>query len=88
MSKINFKEFEVFLDISHEKTDIIDVRRPLGDLIYQRGNGIASLDLAMRIFKSEGEMELSDEELETLKSIIDANSSAAFIDSFNSNIHD
>lgn len=88
MSKINFKEFKVFLDISHEKTDTIDVRRPVGDLVYQRGSGIASLDLAMRIFKSEGEVELSDEEMESLSSIINANSSAAFIDSLNNNIHD
>lgn len=88
MSKINFKELKVYLDITHERTETIDARKPLGDLIYQRGSGIASLDLAMRIFKSEGEVELSAEDMESLKSIINANSSAAFIDSFNNNIHD
>lgn len=88
MKKINFKEFKIYLDITHEKSDTADVRRTLGDLIYKAGSGIAGLDLAMRVFKSEGDMELSEDDLEALRGVINTASTPIFIDSFNSNLHD
>lgn len=88
MKKINFKEFKVFLDITHENSEIVDVRKILGDIVYKNGNGIASLDLAMRIFKSEGEVELTAEDISPLESIINQVCTPIFIDSFKNNIHE
>ena len=88
MKKINFKEFKIYLDITHEKSETTDVRRTLGDIIYKSGSGVAGLDLAMRVFKSEGDMELSEEDLGAIEGVINTDCTPIFIDSFNSNLHD
>lgn len=86
MTKINFQKFKMFQDISHEQTLETDARKEIADLLYKNVNGVAALDLAMRIFKSEGEMELSDDDMGILRPFIEKGFTPAFIDSFNSNI--
>lgn len=88
MKKINFKEFKIYLDITHEKSDTADVRKTLGDILYKSGNGIAGLDLAMRVFKSEGDVELSEEDLAAIQGVINNACTPIFIDSFNGNLHE
>lgn len=59
---INFKEFRLFTDITQTETVVVDSRKELADLMYKNLNGIVAHDLALRIFRSEGEMELNEEE--------------------------
>lgn len=59
---INFKEFKQFEDITQTKTVCFDARKPFADLMYKNINGIVAHDLALRIYRSEGDMELTDEE--------------------------
>ncbi|MBR5414171.1 MAG: hypothetical protein IK114_14265 [Fibrobacter sp.] len=76
----------MFQDIAHEQIVETDARKELADLLYKNVNGVASLDLAMRIFKSEGPLELSDEDMAILRPFVEGGFTPAFIDSFNSNI--
>ena len=66
MKKINFKQFKTFTDITREKTSLVDVRKPLADALYKTANGIAAHDLALRIYRSDGEVELEDSDVQLL----------------------
>lgn len=84
MKKINFKEFRMFLDIAHEKSSVVDVRKELADDIYENASGVAYLDLALRIYKSDGEIEFTDEEYALLEKYASQRGTARFIDSLKS----
>jgi len=86
MKKLDFQHFKMFQDIAHEQIVETDARREIADILYKNVNGVAALDLAMRIFKSEGEMELSEEDMQILKPFVENGFTPAFIDSFNSNL--
>ena len=88
MSKINFKEFGVFTDISKTKKDTVDARLAVSDNLYKHANGIAAHDLAMRIYHSEGEIELNEQDKALLQQHANACFTPLFIDSLNANIHD
>ncbi len=67
MTTVNFKQFKTFTDITREKTSLVDVRKPLADALYKTANGIAAHDLALRIYRSDGEMELEDSDVQLLR---------------------
>ena len=85
MAKINFKEFQIYTGISHRETRTFDVRESLADALYLSGRGIRMHDLALRIFRSDGPVDL-DEADERLLQEFAENMSPAFIDSLPLNI--
>lgn len=85
MAKINFKEFKSFTDISHEQTQIIDIRKLLGNFIYTSANGIQAHDLAFRIYRSDGEVELDPSDVEMLERLAKT-MTPVFMDSLNENM--
>ena len=86
MAKINFKQFKMFVDIAHERSVETDARKDFADAIYGQANGVMALDLAMRIYKSDGPIEFSDDDLGFLRKFVEGFCSARFIDSFEANI--
>ncbi len=86
MAKINFRKFKLYRDIAHQVVDVIDVTRLFADILYQNGIGIVIHDLALRIFHSEGEMELKEEEVKIIEDVARHVCTPAFIDSLKSNI--
>lgn len=67
--KVNFKSFRLYLNISKREYKDIDLRESIADILYQNSSGIAGLDLAQKIYKSEGEIDLSEKEVQLLKSL-------------------
>ena len=61
--KINFKEFRMFVDIAQENTRVVDARREFADIIYKSVNGVVAHDLALRIYRSEGDLAVNPEAL-------------------------
>ena len=85
MKNIDFKRFKIFTDITREKTSLMDVRKPLADTLYKNANGIAAHDLAMRIYRSDGEIELEDSDVRLLRDF--ANTlTPIFMDSLEENL--
>ena len=82
---INFKEFKLFKDISQHATVLVDARRDLADLMYKNLNGIVAHDLALRIFHSDGDVELNQEE-EMLIMAFAETTTPVFYDSLMKNI--
>lgn len=82
---INFKKFKLFKDISQTDSVTMDVSRDFSDLMYKNMNGIAAHDLALRIFRSTGEMELSREEAELMMEFA-KQTTPIFFDSLQANV--
>lgn len=83
--KINFKEFRMFVDITQENTRVVDVRREFADIIYKSVNGVVAHDLALRIYRSEGEIEVNPEEFGIMSQIAESGT-PIFNDSFKANV--
>lgn len=86
MSRINFKQFKLFTDITQKHTDTIDVSRLFADILYKKGSGIVMHDLALRIYRSEGEMQLSKEDVAIIKDMANSCCTPTFIDSLLANL--
>lgn len=86
MATINFKQFKVYTDITQENVQAVDVSRVIADQIYKNVTGIAAHDLAFRIYRSENEVTLSEEELELIRKIAQQFFTPIFIDSLENNI--
>lgn len=80
MKKINFREIEIFTDISKTKTFIGDGRKEFGNLLYTGCNGIEAHSLAFKIYESEGEIEISEAEEALILSVAGQRCTPAFID--------
>lgn len=81
MKKVNFREFGVYTDITRTEKRTVDLSKAIADKLYTEFPGIAAHDLALRIYRSEGEMELSDTDIELLTAFM-RQCSGALADSF------
>lgn len=82
--KIDFKRLKMYSDItrSEESALVMDVRKQFADIIYKNGSGIECLDLALKIYRSDGEEEYSEQEYAIMKQVASM-CSPMFIDAIN-----
>lgn len=78
--KIDFEHFTVPTGISGSGTRTGDARESFADVIYTRVNGIRAHALAMKIYKSEGAEEYTDEETRLIRGMAERYCTPAFID--------
>lgn len=84
--KINFQQFRMFVDIAQVDTRTVDIRKEFADIIYKSVNGVVAHDLAMRIYKSGGVVEITNpDELQIIHGVV-AGTVPIFADSFKANI--
>lgn len=86
MKRINFERFEIYNGVAHKDCTVIDAREGFADIIYRNGSGVRCADLAMKIFKSSGETEYAEEDVELMKRFATEYCSVALADSFGANI--
>lgn len=67
MKKINFAALQIATNIKKDEYINKDVREELANAMYQNARGIGYMALAMKIYKSDGEVELDDKEFKLLK---------------------
>lgn len=67
MKKINFSALQIAESIKKDKFVEKDIREELANAMYQNARGIGYMALAMKIYKSDGEVELDDKEFKLLK---------------------
>ena len=80
MKRINFKEIEIFTDISKTKTFTGDGREEFANLLYTGCNGIAAHALALKIYQSDGPIEISEAEESIILGSAEQRCTPAFID--------
>lgn len=64
--KINFEQLRVYNDIAKTRELVVNVKVQVADTIYQKGIGIAAHALALKIYNSTGDCELTDDEYQLL----------------------
>ena len=69
MKKVDFKNFPIRMNIGSDEVKKVDTRESIGNAVYHNAAGVRGLDLAMKIYKSEGVIELDDGEWSLLMQI-------------------
>ena len=84
--RIDFKHFIVPTGINglHKRTG--DARESFADIIYTMVNGIRAHALAMKIYKSDGAVEYTDDEVRLMKGLAERYCTPAFIDGLRAQI--
>lgn len=80
MTKIDFQYFKVYTSISRKSARAVDVRETFADLIYGNVNGIRAHALAMKIYRSEGETEYSEDEVKLIQAVANKMCVPGFLD--------
>ena len=83
MLKINFKEIEVKPTFKSTTKMKLDLRENFADLIYTNTSGMRAFKLSEKIYDSEGEIELDDDEEQILFDLINQICTPQIIDAFN-----
>lgn len=83
MTKLDFQHFKVYASISHKASQTMDVRESFADMIYNNVNGIRAHALALKIYKSEGKTEYSDDEIKLIQAVAEKMCVPGFIDGLN-----
>lgn len=65
--KINFAKLLIYTSIAHKESIEQDVRETFADVIYRTCPGIAALELARKIYHSEGEEVYNEQELSIIR---------------------
>ena len=81
--RINFKELPLYTGISKQKRVVCDARESFADVLYSHCNGIRSKSLALKIFNSDGEIDLTEEDVQLIVMASNSFCTPAFIDSLN-----
>lgn len=80
MAKLDFQHFSVPVGINGKVSRIGDARESFADVIYMGASGIRAHALAMKIYKSEGTEEFTDEEMRLITGLAERFCTPAFID--------
>ena len=84
-TQIDFTKFRLYTGISRKETRLFDVREERANSLYLAGRGIRMHDLAMRIYRSDGPVELDEADVQLLREFAQT-LSQAFIDSLEQNL--
>ena len=82
--KINFEDVGIYTDIEHKTMVRLDMKKKIANDLYNHGQGIAFHALALKIYNSQGEIELSGEEYNLLMDYARQMSTPAAIDALES----
>ena len=86
MAKLDFQHFTVPSGISGKDSRTGDARESFADILYMGANGIRAHALAMKIYKSEGSEDYTDEEVRLMKGLAERFCTPAFIDGLRAQI--
>lgn len=69
MATLNFKEIKMYTGIAKKDYLTHDLRETFADIIYRNCNGIAALELARKIYNSDGEAEYNEREVQLIRQV-------------------
>ena len=80
--KVNFEKLIIYTDIAKKNKVESDVKEGIADAMYQHGHGIASHALALKIYNSQGDCELTEQEYAILMEFVNNQCTPMVIDAF------
>lgn len=81
--KINFKELEIKTSFKSNEKVKVDSREVFADILYSKVNGIAALNLAQKIYNSNGEEEFDEREISVIQQCAETFMIPAVIEALN-----
>lgn len=69
MKKINVTQAKIYKDLSKKDFAIFDIKNELANFIYNNTNGLKYHSFAMKLYNSNGIVEINEEEEELLNEI-------------------
>ncbi|MDR0937995.1 MAG: hypothetical protein LBN29_01380 [Mediterranea sp.] len=88
MKTINFMQFALFMDIAKTREQVSDVREAFANILYSQVSGIRAHDLAFKIYRSNGAVEIDGEDSALLRSVAARYCTPAFIDALEGQLKD
>ena len=82
--KINFKEIKIYKDIAKTKVAVVDIQEEVANDLYEKGQGIGFHALALKIYNTDGEIELDEKEYGLLMAYANQMCTPAIIDALQS----
>lgn len=67
--KLNFKEVKMYTGIARKACFVTDLRETFADILYARSSGIAALELARKIYHSDGEEDYDQREVQLIRQV-------------------
>lgn len=86
--ELNFEQFRMPKGISRTSWQTLDAREQIADLLYTHASGIKAHRLAYKILDSLGWVDYTDEEVNTIRSVVEALCLPAVIDGLNDMCND
>lgn len=80
MALLNLRLLSVYQDVTKKHIVTGDARESFADILYTRVNGIMAHDLAFRIYKTEGEIQVTEVEKNMIIKVAEQFCTPAFID--------
>lgn len=85
---MNFRQFTVPTGINGKNTRTGDASEDFADIIYLNVNGIRAHALAMKIYKSKGAEDYTEEETKLITSVAERYCTPSFIDGLRAQIRE
>ncbi len=82
MKKINFEKMLIATDVARKHCQNVDFREDFANVIWKSGYGVAAYVLSEKIYKSKGDTEYDDRELEIIQACANTRQ-PFFIDALN-----
>ena len=67
--KINLERVEVFTDLSKTQCAVMDMRKEIANVIYERGQRLAGSVLAHKLYETQGKVEGEDSERDIISRV-------------------
>lgn len=80
--KVNFKRVKFYTGIDRKECIEQDISLEFANMIY-RNSDIRGLRLAEKIYQAEGDIELADEEIALIRSLVNQHGTAMMVDAIN-----
>lgn len=65
---INLKKFPIFTSVKKDMVSEVDVKDNIANILYMGGQGLPTHALAFKIYNSDGEIDLSSNEIDIILS--------------------
>lgn len=82
MVRIDFSNLKVFKNLARTKEQFVDIKEQVSNDLYQNGQGIAFHSLALKIYNTNGVVELEDKEYDMLMVYAEQMCTPSIIDAF------
>lgn len=83
--KLNLESLEVYTSIDKQACQVVNARKEIANLVYNRGNGLglSGIALATKMWNGSEETEYTEDEVKIIQHLVTENCAPCFIEAVN-----